>query len=230
MSSIPTNEQILNGLTGLADAWRPLAIFWHAFFAILVVAVIFGVRPSKRISGVLLSLPFLCVSILAWSIMNPFNGIIFAVVGLLLIAVSIKLPLERVRVAPCRVVMAGAFMFVFGWVYPHFLDSSSSMSFLYSSPTGIIPCETLSIGIGLALLLNGLGSRKLSVILSVSGIIFGVTGVMQLGVAIDIFLLFGALTMLFFSFKGLRVVSTRSSQKSASTSVRRAMISSGDRS
>lgn len=204
MSSIPTNEQILNGLTGLADTWRPLAILWHAFFAILAVALILGVRPSKRISGILLSLPFLSVSILAWSIMNPFNGIIFAIIGVLLIAVSVKLPPGKVQLAPIWAVIAGVLMFVFGWVYPHFIDSSSSISFLYSSPTGVIPCATLSIGIGIALLLNGLGSRKLSVILSVSGIIFGVTGVMQLGVAIDIFLLFGALTMLVFSFKGLR--------------------------
>ncbi len=201
MSSIPTNEQIINGLTGLADTWRPLAIFWHAFFAILVVALVLGVRPSKRISGVLLSLPFLSVSILAWSIMNPFNGIIFAVIGVLLIAVSVKLPLERVRVAPLWVVIAGVFMFGFGWIYPHFLDASSPFSLLYSSPTGVIPCATLSIGIGLALLLNGLGSRKLSVILSVSGIIFGITGIMQLGVMIDVFLLLGGTAMLIFALK-----------------------------
>ncbi len=199
MNSIPTNEQILNGLTVLADTWRPLAIFWHAFFAILVIALILGVRPSKRASGVLLSLPFLSVSILAWSVMNPFNGIIFAIIGIMLIAVSVKLPLGEVQVASIWAMIAGAFMFVFGWVYPHFLDASSQFSLFYSSPTGVIPCATLSIGIGLALLLNGLGSRKLSVILSVSGIIFGITGIMQLGVIIDVFLLLGAAVMLIFA-------------------------------
>jgi len=71
--------------------------------------------------GLLLTLPFLSVSILAFTIFNPVNGIGFAVVGILLICVSVKMPREKVEIAPWRVLIAGALMFVFGWIYPHFL-------------------------------------------------------------------------------------------------------------
>ena len=203
MSSVyPTTEEILFKLIELADTWRALAIIWHVYFAAFVIVLMLGVRPSKRVSGVLLALPFLSVSILALSITNPFNGIIFAVIGILLIAVSVRLPPERVQIAPMWVLIAGVLMFAFGWIYPHFLDESSSLSFLYSPPVGIVPCASLSIGIGLALILNSLGSSKISLILGISGIVFGITGVWQFGVAIDWLLLIGSILIVISAFVG----------------------------
>jgi len=92
-------------------------------------------------------------------------------------------------------------MFLFGWGYPHFLDSSSFLPYVYSAPTGIIPCPTLSIVIGSALILDGLGSRILSLMLGMSGILFGITGVVQLGVSIDVVLL-GSIVILILAFVG----------------------------
>lgn len=205
MSSFyPTTEEILSKLTELSNTWRPLAIFWHIYFAAFAIALLSGVRPSKRVTGVLLTLPFLSVSILAWSILNPVNGIAFTVISILLIWVSVKLPHEKVQTAPLSAIIPGAFMFVFGWIYPHFLDASSSLSFLYSSPVGIIPCATLSIGIGLVMILNSLGSRKLSLVLGIAGIIYGLTGFVQLGVTIDLILLVGAIVTLIFTFARAR--------------------------
>lgn len=197
MSSVyPTTEEILFKLTELSNTWRPLAIFWHVYFAAFSIALISGVRPSKRLTGVLLALPFLSVSILAWSILNPVNGMAFTVISILLIWVSVKLPHEKVQTAPLSAMIPGVLMFVFGWIYPHFLDASSSLSFLYSSPVGIVPCATLSIGIGLVMILGSLGSRKVSLILGISGILYGITGVVQLGVTIDLILLLGSVVML----------------------------------
>jgi hypothetical protein len=98
-------------------------------------------------------------------------------------------------------VIPGIIMFLVGWVYPHFLDSSSFFPYLYSAPTGIIPCPTLSMVIGSALILNGLGSRIVSLMLGISGILFGITGVVQLGVSIDVMLL-GSIVILTLAFVG----------------------------
>ena len=200
-SAIPTVEQILAGLTEIANTWWPVAVFWHVYFAVFVSALLFGIRPSKRLSGIFLGLPFLSVSGIAWLSSNPFNGILFALLGIMLIFISVKLPRESVQIAPLWALIPGIFMLIVGWVYPHFLDSSSFLPFLYAAPTGIIPCPTLSIVIGLALILNGLGSRMLSVILGVIGILFGITGVVQLGVLIDV-ILSGSLVILILAFVG----------------------------
>ena len=199
-SVYPTPEEIISNLTELENAWRPLAIIWHIYFAAFAIAFLYGVRPSKRISGVLLALPFASVSILAWSIMNPVNGIAFALISILLIGVSVKLPQEKAQIAPLSAMIPGILMFIFGWIYPHFLDPSSSLSFLHSSPVGIIPCATLSIGIGITMILKSLGSRKTTVILGISGILYGITGVVQLGVTIDLILLLGSIVLLIFAF------------------------------
>jgi hypothetical protein len=79
---MPTPELLLSSLTSLANAWRPLAAFWHGCLAVFVVALILGLRPSKRLSGILLALPFLSVSTLAWLSANAFNGIAFALIGI----------------------------------------------------------------------------------------------------------------------------------------------------
>jgi len=203
MSSVyPTTEEILASLSELANAWRPLAIFWHLYFAAFVIALIYSFRPSKRVSCIILAMPFLSVSILAWSIPNPFNGTIFAVIGILLVAVSVKLPRESIQIAPLWAMIPGALMLIFGWIYPHFLDASSPLSFLYSAPTGLVPCPTLSMGIGLALILNSLVSRKVSLILGISGMAYGITGVVQLGVSIDWFLFLGSMAIMLFAFVG----------------------------
>jgi len=98
----------------------------------------------------------------------------------------------------------GIILFIFGWIYPHFLDTPSFLPYLYSAPIGLIPCPTLSIVIGLALVLNGLGSRALSLVLGLSGMFYGITGVTQLGVAIDLVLAPGAIMILVRAFAGKR--------------------------
>jgi len=76
-----TPDQILENLQHIVDDWHPLAIAWHAYFAVLAVTAGFGVRPSRRVAGVLLALPLFSVSALAWATRNPFNGAVFALSG-----------------------------------------------------------------------------------------------------------------------------------------------------
>jgi hypothetical protein len=90
----------------------------------------------------------------------------------------------------------GIIMFAFGWIYPHFLGASSFVPYLYSPPVGLIPCATLSIVIGLLLILNGLQSRLILFLFGITGLFYGLTGVFQLGVVIDIVLLAGSIVTL----------------------------------
>lgn len=197
---MPTPEQILNGLSTIVNQWQVLAIAWHVYFAILVGGLLLGIRPSKRTAGILLALPLLSVSILAWVSANPFNGIFFTVVGVTLLWIATRLPQQKVQIAPMWLIIAGTLMFAFGWFYPHFLEAPSLVPYLYAAPTGLIPCPTLSIILGLALVVGGLESRSWSLVLGGTGIFYGLFGAFRLGVTIDLVLLFGALLILLVVF------------------------------
>jgi hypothetical protein len=179
-----------------------LAIFWHLYLGAFVIGLVLGWRPSKRIYGILLSIPLFSVSGLAWSSMNPFNGALFAIVGLILLVLALRMPDEQIQVGPTWAVAAGMFMFLFGWVYPHFLDTTSFITYLYAAPTGLIPCPTLSILIGFGLLVEGLDSRPWSLVLGGTGIFYALFGALRLGVAIDLVLLVGALLLILVALIG----------------------------
>lgn len=191
-----STEQILSGLKYITVAWGAVAIFWHAYFAAIALALLFGLRPPKRLAGFLLVPPLLSVSALAWVTGNPFNGMVFATLAVLLLFFSFRLGCESVRIAPAGFLFPGLALFAFGWAYPHFLDSASLLPYLYLAPTGLIPCPTLAIVIGLALVLDGLGSRTLCLVFGSAGLFYGFFGVMRLGVAVDWTLLLGAAVLL----------------------------------
>ena len=79
-------------------------------------------------------------------------------------------------------------------IYPHFLVGPAA-SYLYASPAGLLPCPTLAIAIGFALLGNGLGSRPWSLTLAAVGLFYGLFGVFRLGVYLDIALVGGAIAL-----------------------------------
>ena len=189
---MPTPDQILSGLGQIANTWQSLAVFWHVYFGALALALLLGWRPSVRIAGTLLAVPLLSVSILAWTAGNPFNGTLFAVSGIALIAIALRQPGEPVQIGPAWAVIAGALLLAFGWVYPHFLETTSFLPYLYSAPTGLIPCPTLSAVIGLGLIVGGLGSRAWSLVLGATGLFYGLFGTLRLGVSLDWALVAGA--------------------------------------
>ena len=193
---MPTSEQILHGLETIANQWQGLAVLWHLYFAVLAIGLIIGVRPAKRLAGILLALPLFSVSILAWVAANPVNGALFALAGIALVIIALRLPDERIQIAPVWLMSAGGLMFLFGWLYPHFLETTSFVPYLYAAPTGLIPCPTLSIVIGLSLMLEGLDSRAWSLVLGVTGLFYGLFGALRLGVTIDLLLVIGALLII----------------------------------
>ena len=116
---MPSPDEILNSLSTIANQWQFLAIVWHIYFGVLAAGLIFGLRPSKRTGGVLLALPLLSVSVLAWMSANPFNGTMFAIAAVALIVIALRQPDAQLHIAPTWAVVAGVLMYLFGWVYPH---------------------------------------------------------------------------------------------------------------
>jgi hypothetical protein len=192
---MPSPQQILDGLTSVANEWRAIAIAWHVLLGALLIAMLRGWYPSRRLLGVLLATPLLSVSVLAWTTGNPFNGIVFAAVALVLAITALRLPRASVRIAAPWLVGFGGFLFAFGWVYPHFLRTESWVAYLYAAPLGLIPCPSLSAIVGIALIAGGLGSRSWSLLLAAAGMLYAVIGVVRLGVVIDLALFAGALAL-----------------------------------
>ena len=200
---MPSTELILASLKRVANAWWLLAAIWHLCLAIITGLLIGGNRPSRKLAGVLMSLPVLSASVMAWAGGNPFNGTVFALLTILLVVFSVRLP-GRVRIAPLWVLIPGLALTAFGWVYPHFIETSSSFGYLYKAPVGIVPCATLSILVGLTLVLNGLDSRAFALTLGISGLFYGVAGIGRFRVAIDAVLLLGAILLTIRAFRRRR--------------------------
>jgi hypothetical protein len=189
---MPSPDQILQGLTAIANQWWLLAVAWHVYFAVLVGGLVFGLRPTQRTAAILLALPLLSVSVLAWTGANPFNGLLLGIVSLALIGLAFRMPAAPVALGPTWAVAAGALLFAFGWVYPHFLDTFPAAAYLVAAPVGLVPCPTLSLVIGLTLVLGGFESRLWSTVLAFAGVFYGLFGALRLDVTIDFILLVGA--------------------------------------
>ena len=197
---MPSPEEILNGLTAIANDWRLLAIFWHGYFAVFILGLLFSARPARSIVGLLLLLPLLSVSLLAWAQGNLFNGAVFALMSVVLLAIAVRFAHDEVKVVPGWLNVLGWLMVGFGLAYPHFLESVSLIEYLYAAPTGLIPCPTLSIVIGFTMILGGLNSRPWCLVLAIMAFFYGVFGIVRLRVSIDGVLILGALVTAYVAF------------------------------
>jgi hypothetical protein len=192
---MPSPQAILEGLHAIANRWQMLAVAWHVAFGAALVALAAGWRPNRRLAGALPAVPLASVSALAWTESNPFNGMVFALLAVGVASVAARMPPGRVVLAGPWLVVAGGILTAFGWVYPHFLDAQPLAAYLYAAPLGLIPCPTLSALVGVALVVDGLGSRGWSLTLASAGAAYGMIGWLRLGVTIDIVLFAGAVTL-----------------------------------
>jgi len=215
---MPTPEEILAGLEAIArEAW-PLAVVWHVIAVAGLLAVGLGWRPSRRLLAVSLALPLASVAALAWTHHNPFNGALFTAGAVTVAVLGARLPRAPIGRAPAWARALGAAMVVFGLVYPHFIEADTWLTWLYAAPTGLVPCPTLSLVIGVALLANGLDARALSLVLAGLGLFYGAFGVARLGVMLDVGLLIGAVGLL------IRAVGLRPADRGATTASAREVM------
>ena len=202
---MPKTEEIISGLQTIVNNYSTVAIIWHVLIYILLAALIFKWEPSNKLLGILICLPLLSVALLAWLTGNPFNGVLFSLMTLLIIIFALKTSNEPITISQVPFMIIGILMIVFGLIYPHFINANSFFKYLYASPVGLVPCPTLSILIGLLLLYSGLSSQSITLAFVVFGLFYGLFGVFKLSVNLDIFLIFGSVSLLVKYFLVLKV-------------------------
>jgi len=205
---MPTPGQIHEGLAAIANQWSGVAILWHVAIGGLLAGLLLESWPTRRNLALLLALPLASVCVFAWLVHNPFNGTLFAAGAVALAVIGAQLPRAASRRAPAPWAMAGFALIAFGWVYPHFLESGSWLRYLYAAPVGLVPCPTLAVVTGFALLAGGLDSRAASLTLATLGLFYGLFGVFGLGVHLDAVLIVGAAAL---ATMALRITTPRSS-------------------
>ena len=193
---MPDVMRFLVGLKSLSTKFFPLAVIWHILFLIGIVALLAGWRPTRRQAGVVLTLPFLSVSVLALVTGNILNGLMFAALFLVLLILSAHMPEEKVATGWNIFAFSGVIMIAFGWLYPQFLFSKTLLPYLYGAPTGIVPSPTLCLVIGFTLLFNALESRAWSLVLGFFGLFYGLFGAIGLGISLDYGLVAGSLILI----------------------------------
>jgi hypothetical protein len=193
---MPKTEEILNGLQAIVDNQSIIAIIWHIAFYFFIICLFVNWHPLNKTMSILICLPLISVAVLAWSYGNPFNGALFTILAILIFVFALKTTDIRVSFSKWPFIVIGIIMIAFGFVYPHFIKANSLFEYLYASPVGLIPCPTLSILIGIILLFNPLGSPVISLSFIVFGLFYGLLGVFKLGVTLDLFLLFGSISLL----------------------------------
>jgi len=193
---MPSPQTILEQLALASNSAVLVAIAWHVATVVAVAALIAGWKPSRRLVGVILAAPLASASAVAFTFGNPFNGMILAALALALTLLALGVPPGPAVRGAAAARISGVILIVFGSFYPHFINNGAPLAYVYEAPTGLIPCPTLSLVIGFALLAGGLGSRPWSLSLSAVGLFYGVFGVARLGVYLDIPLILGAAGLL----------------------------------
>lgn len=193
---MPESEEILKGLQTIVDQYTLIAIVFHIVLYLFIAALLLKWKPTDRLFGFLICLPLLSVAALAFISGNPFNGTLFTLITILIAGFSFKTGLKDVSTSPPFFMAAGIIMIIFGIVYPHFANHSSYLGYFYESPAGLIPCPTLSVITGFALLYKGFRSVAITIVITVAGLFYGIFGALKLSVLIDIVLILGSLTLL----------------------------------
>jgi hypothetical protein len=194
---MPEKTQILNSLQSIANQYSFVAIIWHVVILIFFILLFFRVVATQRTTGILISLPLISVAVFAWMSGNPFNGSVFTLFAVLVLIFGFRVPVIPLETSRLPFLIIGILMIIFGLVYPHFLENGSPVRYLFAAPTGLIPCPTLSLVIGLALIFSGFNSQAMMLTLVVAGLFYGIFGAFRLGVMLDLFLLFGTGSLLF---------------------------------
>jgi hypothetical protein len=189
---MPSSHQILAGLTAIAHGALPVAVGWHLVLLAAMVAVLIGVRPSKRLTGVFLAMPLLSVSVSAFVSGNPFNGAACLGLSVILLLVALRFEGDSIELDVGWSSTVGWAMIAFASLYPHFLDDRPAVIYLVGAPMGVVPCPTLSLVVGASILFLGIEGRAWSLVVAAAGLVYGVVGVVRLGVRLDLVLIAGS--------------------------------------
>ena len=187
---MPTATEIIAALEVVAHRGIVIAGLWHVIIGAWGVAASQSWRPSPRLAGVLLVLPLASVTVVSQVFGQVFDAVLFSVLTGVLTVIAARSSLAEVQRQNWTSGL-GELLVMFSWVYPHFLEGHSTFTYLIASPLGLLPCPTLSMVIGWALLGYGPASRAWSLTLAGMAIFYGLFGALRLGVESDLVLLLG---------------------------------------
>jgi hypothetical protein len=200
---MPSSSAILELITVMANDLTLLAFGWHLVVLLIAIAMLRGWRPSARAAGSLLIAPALSVFVVSASYGSWFNAASFLVLPLALALLTRKLVVPwRVRVSTWSSRL-GVALVAFGFVYPHFIEGPWYRSF-YAAPMGVVPCPTLAVLAGFALITGASGSRAIPLVLAVWTAFYAVFGILKLDVLLDIGLLGAATGLLLLAIHNAR--------------------------
>ena len=131
---MPTREQILAGLTTLANQYSNLAIVWHVILLIIIAALSAGWKPGNSLMILLLSSLLMSVSMFAGMEGNFFNAAFFAFLVILSIYATLRSDNGSIKGDRSWPDIAGLFLIVFGLIYPEFLTTGSLLEYSYAAP------------------------------------------------------------------------------------------------
>jgi hypothetical protein len=200
---MPGAVDILDGLSAFANQATRVAVAWHILIGTALLALLGGWRPSERTARLLIGMPLASVAAVATVFGSPFNGLVFTASALAMTALAMRGDRGPVYLGSAWTRAIGLVMLAFGWVYPHFLNRPA-IDYLYAAPVGLVPCPTLAVASGFALLGNGLGSRVWALTLAAVALSYGLFGVLRLGVFLDIPLAIGAVALVVAEFNALK--------------------------
>jgi hypothetical protein len=196
VEQMPSHAEIIDGLTRIADAGFPVAVALHLACAAAFAAIALGWRPSNRTCVQLLVVPLVTASGFALAFGMTFNAAVLAMLAGFTVAMRRLFDRTPVQTSDGAAVAIGACVLLLGITYPHFLVDYPSHAYLWGAPMGLLPCPTLALLVGAALVARGFGSRAWSVMLAIVGTFYGAYGALRLGVGLDILLLVGSTALL----------------------------------
>lgn len=183
---MPAESEIIAGLARIANQGIVFAVLWHVVAAAALAWLALGRwLPSRRVAAVAVTLPLATASLFAWRDGNPFNGTMMALALVVLALLGLRLSESPVRPGPRWATALGAFALVYGFVYPHFLAGQPVWLYLVAAPAGLVPCPTLAVILGTALLGGGFESRPWPVVASAFGLFYALFGMLRLHVWLD---------------------------------------------
>ena len=197
---MPTRDEILASLVSLANEYFEIAITWHIIILMIIAALFAGWKPGNSLMILLLSVLLMSVSVFAGIAGNIFNAAIFAFLVIVSIYATLRSDNGIIRGDRSWPDIAGLLLIIFGLIYPEFLHTDSFLEFAYAAPTGLIPCPTLCVLTGFALLYKGFGSVLWSLTIVAAGLFYGLFGVFYLRINLDWFLVAGSLILMLNTF------------------------------
>lgn len=187
-------QSILNAIESAANTSLAFNFVMHVLVLGAICCLLLAADSKTRqyvLNGIFLTLA-ISVAVICLVNGNLFNLVTFAVIATVS---TVELFRGKNRIGKLKADFNSIASFVFiliGFVYPDFVKANPAL-LPFVSPLGAIPCPTLLVMLGMLNLSIPHVNRVQFVTTTVLALFYGITGVFQLGVYLDIALLVLAL-------------------------------------